>query len=83
MIDSYVFRRAKNNKWLGRFYWSQKIVQNPALKCGKFHFVKFMPKRGMSKYRKGSHTVTRLNCHVVWVTKYRYQILKGDIQKRC
>ena len=37
----------------------------------------------MSKYRKGSHTVTRLTCHVVWVTKYRYQILRGDIQKRC
>ena len=21
--------------------------------------------------------------HIVWVTKYRYKILKGDIQKRC
>ncbi|WP_299621187.1 IS200/IS605 family transposase [uncultured Tenacibaculum sp.] len=33
--------------------------------------------------RKGSHTVSRLTCHIVWVTKYRYQILKGDIQVRC
>ncbi|WP_299837402.1 IS200/IS605 family transposase [uncultured Tenacibaculum sp.] len=33
--------------------------------------------------RKGSHTVIRLTCHIVWVTKYRYQILKGDIQVRC
>ena len=33
--------------------------------------------------RKGSHTVSRLTCHVVWVTKYRYHVLKGDIQKRC
>ncbi len=33
--------------------------------------------------RKGSHTVSRLTCHIVWVTKYRYQILKGDIQIRC
>ena len=33
--------------------------------------------------RKVSHTVSRLTCHIVWVTKYRYQILKGDIQVRC
>jgi len=33
--------------------------------------------------RKGSHTTTRLTCHIVWVTKYRYHVLTGDIQKRC
>jgi len=33
--------------------------------------------------RKGSHTTTRLTCHIVWVTKYRYHVLKGDIQRRC
>ena len=33
--------------------------------------------------RSGSHTTTRLTCHIVWVTKYRYHVLKGDIQKRC
>lgn len=33
--------------------------------------------------RKGSHTVSRLTCHIVWVTKYRFKVLKGDIQKRC
>ena len=33
--------------------------------------------------RKGSHTVTRLTCHIVWVTKYRYHVLKGDVQYRC
>lgn len=37
----------------------------------------------MSKYRRGSHTVTRLTCHIVWVTKYRYQVLQGDIQISC
>ena len=37
----------------------------------------------MIKYIKGSHTVTRLTCHIVWVTKYRYQVLQGDIQHRC
>jgi len=33
--------------------------------------------------RKGSHTVSRLTCHVVWVTKYRFKVLKGDVQNRC
>lgn len=31
----------------------------------------------------GHHTVSRLTAHLVWVTKYRYQVLKGDIQQRC
>ena len=35
------------------------------------------------KYRYGSHTVTRLTVHIVWITKYRYKVLTGDIQKRC
>lgn len=33
--------------------------------------------------RKGSHTVSRLTYHLVWVTKYRYHVLKGDVQQRC
>ena len=37
----------------------------------------------MVENRRGSHTVTRLTVHIVWVTKYRYQVLKGEIQKRC
>lgn len=37
----------------------------------------------MVAYRDGGHTVTRLTVHIVWVTKYRYKVLKGDIQKRC
>jgi len=37
----------------------------------------------MSNYRRGNHTVTRLTVHVVWVTKYRYHVLTGEIQKRC
>lgn len=36
-----------------------------------------------NEYRHGSHTVSRLTAHIVWVTKYRYKILTGDIQKRC
>jgi len=38
----------------------------------------------MSKeYRHGSHSITRLTAHIVWVTKYRYKVLRGDIQQRC
>lgn len=37
----------------------------------------------MVNYRYSSHTVSRLTVHLIWVTKYRYKILTGDIQKRC
>jgi len=33
--------------------------------------------------RNGNHTLSQLQIHIVWVTKYRYQVLKGDVQKRC
>ena len=34
------------------------------------------------RQRRGSHTVSWLTVHIVFVTKYRYKVLKGDIQKR-
>ena len=37
----------------------------------------------MGESRRGNHTITRLTVHIVWTTKYRYHVLKGDIQKRC
>ena len=37
----------------------------------------------MSSNRYSGHTVTRLTVHLVWITKYRYKILQGDLQKRC
>jgi len=37
----------------------------------------------MRNNRKNSHSTTRFTCHLVWVTKYRYPVLKGKIQKRC
>ena len=37
----------------------------------------------MKDHRRISHTVSSLTAHVVWVTKYRYPVLRGDIQKRC
>ena len=33
--------------------------------------------------RYGSHTKSQIQIHLVWVTKYRYKVLKGEIQKRC
>ncbi len=37
----------------------------------------------MSTQRTNGHTVSRLTVHIVWSTKYRYSVLKGDIQIRC
>jgi len=37
----------------------------------------------MEDFRKSSHTVSWLSVHIVWVTKYRYHVLKGDVQLRC
>ncbi len=37
----------------------------------------------MEGNRRSSHTITRLTVHIVWVTKYRYHVLKGEIQTRC
>jgi putative transposase len=36
----------------------------------------------MMDYRYGSHTVFNIEYHFVWVTKYRYQVLKGDVALR-
>lgn len=37
----------------------------------------------MEVLRKGSHSVHELHAHLVWSTKYRYEVLRGDIQIRC
>ena len=36
----------------------------------------------MPEYRKGAHTVYDLKYHLVWVTKYRYQVLHGELATR-
>ncbi len=33
--------------------------------------------------RTSSHSVHQLQVHLVWITKYRYPVLIGDIQLRC
>jgi putative transposase len=36
----------------------------------------------MPEYREGAHTVYDIKYHVVWVTKYRYKVLRGEIALR-
>jgi putative transposase len=37
----------------------------------------------MQNIKKGSHSVHQLHVHLVWSTKYRYEVLRGDVQLRC
>jgi len=36
----------------------------------------------MQYYKKSSHTTYDCTYHIVWITKYRYSVLKGDIALR-
>ena len=36
----------------------------------------------MADYRHGSHTVYDIKYHMIWITKYRYQVIRGEIAKR-
>ena len=36
----------------------------------------------MAENRRGSHTVYNLQYHFVWVTKYRYPVLRGEVAER-
>jgi len=36
----------------------------------------------MPEYRKGPHTTYDIQYHLVWVTKYRYKVLRADIAER-
>ena len=36
----------------------------------------------MSEYRRGTHSVFRLHVHLVWCTKYRKGVLRGDVGQR-
>lgn len=48
-----------------------------------FSFYKYHVDLGMEDLRKSSHSVHQLHVHIVWSTKYRYAVLKGDVQLRC
>ena len=36
----------------------------------------------MTNYRKGSHTIFQCTYHIVWIPKYRYPILTGQVALR-
>ena len=36
----------------------------------------------MTEYSKGSHTVFHHRYHLVWITKYRYRVLQGELRMR-
>ena len=36
----------------------------------------------MSEYRQGSHAVFSIHLHIVWITKYRHKVLKGEVAQR-
>jgi putative transposase len=37
----------------------------------------------VTENRYSSHAITRLSVHMVWVTKYRYPVLQGEIKQGC
>lgn len=37
----------------------------------------------MQNHKHGSHTIWDCKYHFVWVTKYRYSVLGGDVGLRC
>jgi len=36
----------------------------------------------MSEYRKSAHCVWDVKFHIIWVTKYRYKVLRGEVATR-
>jgi putative transposase len=36
----------------------------------------------MSDYRHGSHTTFSMHLHIVWITKYRHKVLRGEVAER-
>ena len=37
----------------------------------------------MQHYRKTSHSIYDIKYHLVWITKYRKPVLRGEISERC
>ena len=37
----------------------------------------------MQDYKRGSHSVWDCKYHIVWITKYRYPILQGEVGEGC
>jgi putative transposase len=37
----------------------------------------------MEGYKRGSHSIWDCKYHLVWTTKYRYEVLGGEVGGRC
>ena len=37
----------------------------------------------MEDFRRGSHPMWDCKFYLVWTTKYRYEVLEGDVGRRC
>ena len=37
---------------------------------------------GGSEYRRGAHAVYDIKYHLIWITKYRYKVLRGRVAER-
>ena len=36
----------------------------------------------MAEYRTSAHALSDIKYHIVWITKYRYKVLRGDVAER-
>ena len=36
----------------------------------------------MAEYRHSAHAVWDIKYHLVWITKYRYKVLRGEVAER-
>ena|SRR5215207_4174144 len=54
------------------------MVQNLRLPDGR----DFSHIARMTNYTKGTHTVYHHRYHIVWITKYRYRVLQGELRLR-
>ena len=36
----------------------------------------------MDEYRRGAYAVYDIKYHLVWITKYRYKVLRGRVAER-
>ena len=44
--------------------------------------ARFLDNREMAEYRRSAHAVYDIKYHVIWITKYRYRILRGRVAER-
>jgi putative transposase len=45
-------------------------------------FSDFLDTGKMVEYRKNSHVIWGVKYHLVWITKYRFKVLRGEIAVR-